>query len=159
MYGYSCLGNEHSYEFKVPRGCHNLTQVKVRGCKHKCSDNSGFKIQLHANQQVMREWVSYSPDEDITSLFVDEENNGHSLQIWRCPFSDFRIILKCKEKLKEPSVQLTFKKASQQEKIDWAKHSPKVDEFFHLKSGKVLVYANGSIGFGTEGADWTKKVM
>ncbi len=155
VYSYSCNGGKHFYSFKIPHGHYDLTQIKIRGCKHKCSDNSGFKIQLHANGDVLREWVSYSPDRDITSFFTDEENNEYPLWVWRCTFVDFRIVLKCKEKLKDPSIQLTLKK-SQQEKFDWKEYTPEM-EYFRLKSGKVLVYNGGMLMFGTHGQNWEKK--
>nr|QBK85545.1 MAG: uncharacterized protein LCMAC101_01320 [Marseillevirus LCMAC101] len=156
VYSYSFFGGKHFYYFKIPYGHHDLTQIKIRGCKHKCSDNSGFKIQLHANELIVQKWVSYSPGKDITSIFTDEEDNKYPLWVWRCPFSEFRIVLKCREKLKEPGVELTLKKAPQQEKFDGKEPLPKM-EYFRLKSGKVLVYANGSIGFGTFGQNWEKK--
>ena len=140
-----------------------MTQIDVRGCKHDLP-NSGFKIQLHANADVIQEWVSYSPDVDINSLFIDEKDNGHPLQVWKCPFNDLRIVLKCSEKLKDPSIQLTLKDP-QQEKFDWKEHSGEM-KYVHLKSGKVIVYSDGCIGyispgmgakFGIKSENWDKK--
>ncbi len=154
VYSYSSAGDKHSYSFKIPHGHHNLTQMKIRGCEHD-SGSSGFQIHLHANADVIEEWVSYSPSSDITSFFIDEEDVNYPLWVWRCPFTELRIVLICSTKLKDPGVEFTLKRVDKPE--EGKLHIPNDMQWICLKSGKVIVYDNGILVFGAEGENWEKK--